>query len=175
MTLLRYLSTLLVTLTTVEASAAEPGDVVQTDNLGMSMVAWNLSKGTRKTVGDEQVLTEFVGAHAYAWRDVRLGMNLQFSEQLGPEPRTGGRLRTFALLPQVGWNVAGPVFLAAVFTVAPHTSGARDLVLGVQAVGGVAFEVARGVKLAVALEVPYNFYPDQTMGLTPLAGAAFRL
>jgi hypothetical protein len=157
------------------ASAAEPGDVVQVDNLGMNMVTWNLSKGTHKTVADEQVLSEFVGAHVYAWKDVRLGMNVQFSEQLAPEPETGGRFRTFALLPQIGWNIHAPFFVAAIFTYAPRTNGGAHTILGVQALGGVAFPIASRVKLSAALEVPYNFYPDQMLGLTPLVGVSFTL
>ncbi len=162
-------------LSAPSAAAAEAGDVVQTDNLGMNVVTWNLSKGTKKTVADEQVLSEFVGAHGYFAKDLRLGMNLQFSEQLAPAPAEGGRFRTFALLPQIGWNVHDPFFVAAIFTFAPRTSGGANLVLGVQALGGVAFEVAEGVKLSFALEVPYNFHPDHTIGLTPLAGLSFRL
>jgi hypothetical protein len=156
-------------------SAAEPGDLVQVDNLGMNVVTWNLSKDTHKTVADEQVLSEFVGLQYYPWKDVRLGLNLQFSEQLNPAPKTGSRFRTFALLPQVGWNVGGPFFVAGILTIAPWTAGGANLILGVQALGGVAFEIAPRVKLSVALEVPINFYPDWTVGLTPLAGVSFRL
>src|SRR5690242_1227160 len=94
------------------SGAAEPGDLLQTDNLGMNLVTWNLSKATHKTVADEQVLSEFVGAHVFPWKDVRLGLNLQFSEQLNPEPKSGSRFRTFALLPQVGWNIHPPFFVA---------------------------------------------------------------
>jgi hypothetical protein len=172
---LSSLLVLLIALDSGVAGAAEAGEVVQTDNLGMNVVTWNLSKGTRKTVTDEQVLSEFVGAHVFVWKNVRLGLNLQFSEQIAPQPKTGDRFRTFALLPQVGWNVWGPFFVAGIFTYAPWTSGGANLTLGVQALGGVAFDIARWVKLSTALEVPYNFHPDRTIGLTPLIGLAFRV
>ena len=157
------------------ASAAERGEVVQADNLGMNMITWNLSKGSHTTVGDAQVLSQFVGVHDYFRKDVRVGLMMQFSEQLNPEPKTGNRFRTFALLPQVGWNLSGPLFVAGIFTIAPRTAGGANLVLGVQGLVGVGFEVARRVKLTAALEVPYNFYRDQTIGLTPLLGASIRL
>lgn len=171
----RTLAAIALGLVATTASAAEPGDVIQPDNLGMNMISWNLSKGTHSTVADAQVLSEFVGAHVYAWKDVRLGMQLQFSEQLAPDPKTGDRFRTFALLPQIGWNIHEPFFVAAIFTYAPRSNGMASTILGVQALGGVAFPVAKGIKLTAALEVPYNFYPDQTIGLTPLVGATFTL
>lgn len=157
------------------AWAAEKGEVVQADNLGMNTITWNLSKGTHTTVTDAQVLSEFVGGHYYFAKDARVGLMMQFSEQLNPEPKTGNRFRTFAVLPQVGWNVHGPLFVAGIFTVAPRTAGGANLVLGVQGLVGVGFEVASRVKLTAALEVPYNFYRDQTIGLTPLLGASIRL
>jgi len=157
------------------AAAAEKGEVVQADNLGMNVVTWNLSKGTHTTVGDAQVLSEFAGAHYYFRKDVRVGLMMQFSEQLNPPPKVGSRFRTFALLPQVGWNVRGPLFVAGILTVAPRTAGGANLVLGVQGLVGVGVAVARRVKLTAALEVPYNFYRDQTIGLTPLLGASIRL
>jgi len=165
----------MIALLADSAVAAEAGEVVQTDNLGMNLVTWNLSKGTHKTVGDERVLSEFVGAHVYVAEDVRIGMNLQFSEQLSPEPASGGRFRTFAFLPQVGWNFHEPFFVAAIATIAPRTAGGANTLLGVQALGGAAFAIADGVKVGIALEVPYNFYPEHTIGLTPIAGLSFRL
>ena len=169
------------------AGASEPGEVtqsdttaglnkiVQTDTLGMNVVAWNLSKGTTTTVADAQVLSQFVGAHYYVWKDVRLGMNLQFGEQLAPQVSAGSPFRIFALLPQVGWNAWGPFFVAGTLTIMPFTNGAWSWTLGVQAVGGAAWEVAKGIKLSAAVEIPYNFYPAQTLGITPLLGASFRL
>ncbi len=149
--------------------------VVQTDTLGMNLATWNFTKGSATTIADAQVLSEFVGAHYYVGKDVRLGMNLQFSEQLAPQLQAGSPFRIFALLPQVGWNVGGPFFVAGTLTLAPFTGGGWSWVLGVQAVGGAAWEIAKRVKLTAAIEVPYNFYPAQTLGLTPLLGASFRL
>lgn len=161
-------------LSAAATAAAGEGDVVQSDNLGMNVVTWNLSQGTFDSVFDKPVLSEFVGLHRYFWQDVRLGMNIQVSEALYP-PKKGDPLRTFALLPQIGWNCGGPFFVAGVFTFAPITNGTERLVLGVQAVGGASFEIVPRVKLSAAIEVPYNFFPDQTIGLTPLAGVSFRL
>ncbi len=156
-------------------AAPGAGKVVQTDTFGMNVATWNFTKGSTATVADAQVLSEFVGVHYYEWKDVRLGMNLQFSEQLAPQLQAGNPFRIFAFLPQVGWNVGGPFFVAGTLTIAPFTNGAWSWVLGVQAVGGAAWEVAKGVKVTTAVEIPYNFYPAQTLGLTPLLGASFRL
>lgn len=162
-----------------QADVTKPGTIIQTDALGMNMVTWNLTKGTNTTVGNEQVLAEFVGAHYFVWPDVRLGLVLQFSEQLAPTVTSGSTFRTFALLPQVGWNVWGPFFVAGILTVAPFSSGEGSWTLGVQALGGAAWEISKVVKLTAALEIPYNFYnagkTTQTVGLTPILGASFRL
>ncbi len=162
-------------LTSAAVLAAEKGDFAQSDNLGMNMVTWNLSKGTNTTVGDAKVLSEFVGLHYYFAKDVRVGLNFQFSEQLAPDPATGGRFRTFALLPQIGWNVTGPLFVAAILTIAPRTAGGANLVLGVQALAGASFPVTERVRFSVALELPYNFFPDQTVGITAYAGISVSL
>lgn len=156
-------------------SSGGAGKVLQTDTLGMNVVTWNLAKGTATTVADAQVVSEFVGAHYQLWKDVRLGMNLQFSEQLAPQVQAGNPFRLFALLPQVGWNVWGPFFVAGTLTIAPFTNGGWNWVLGVQAVGGAGWKVSKRVTLSAAVEVPYNFYPAQTLGITPLLGASFRL
>ncbi len=153
---------------------ADKGDIVQSDNLGMSMVSWNLSKGKTTSVADQQALSEFVGAHYYVTDKVRVGMNLQFTEVLNPEP-TYSRFSKFALLPQVGWNFWGPMFVAGVFTFAPRTQGVSQVDLGLQAVVGAGFRLTDAVKLTVAVEVPWDFSPDEVVGITPLVGVSIKL
>ncbi|MGO9835727.1 MAG: hypothetical protein ACLP1X_16105 [Polyangiaceae bacterium] len=106
-------------------AAGNQGDFLQTDTLGMNILNHQFDTGKTSTLANEAVLSEFVGAHYYFVDRVRLGMNFQFSEQLEPAPATadGSRLRTFALLPQIGWDFWGPMFAALVVTVAPWTSG----------------------------------------------------
>src|SRR5438046_7431454 len=111
------------------AAAAEGDDVprdkgqrfVQSDNLGMNL--WSHDFTARKTtnVTDSAALSEFVGLHYFFVRDVRVGMNLQFTELLSDPPPGGSRFKTFALLPQVGWNFYEPFFAAFIFTFAPRT------------------------------------------------------
>ena len=168
---------LLATLVPFAAAAAgKRGDFVQTDTLGMNVVSHDFTAGATHTVSDATVLSEFVGLHWFVADGVRLGMNLQFSETLQPEPPAGrSRFATFALLPQIGWDFYGPLFTALVFTIAPRTGGASDLDLGLQGVLGAGFPIAQRVKLNLALEVPFNFYIHRTLGLTPLVGIGVRL
>ena len=102
-------------------------------------------------------------------------MNLQLSEQLRPDPAAGSRFRTFALLPQVGWDFWGPMYAALVVTIAPWTSGAKTFDFGLQGVLGAGLPITDRVKLTGAVEIPANFVVHRTLGLTPLLGASFRL
>ena len=157
-----------------QAFAAEKGEAVAATNVGMNAVSWNLSQGTTKTVADQQALSEFVGAHYFVTDTVRVGMMMQFTEVLAPEPKYS-RFSKFALLPQVGWHFWGPMYAAAIFTYAPRTQGGANTVLGVQALIGAGFKLTEGVRLNVALEVPYDFHPEHVVGLTPLVGLSFKL
>lgn len=167
------LAALALPLLVATPARADRGELLQTDNLGMNLWSHDFSTGKTATVADSQVLSEFVGLHYFVTQRVRVGMNFQLSERLDTPPPTGSRFATFALLPQVGVKLVGPLFAAGVFTIAPRFGGTNDLVLGVQLVVGASWKVANHVALGVAVEVPYNFYPKQTLGLTPLAGAAF--
>lgn len=157
-------------------SAGHQGDFVQTDTLGMNVISHDFTTGTTKYLTDATVLSEFIGLHYFIVDGVRLGMNLQFSETLQPEPAAGkSRFATFALLPQIGWDFYGPMFAALVFTIAPRTSAGDNLDLGLQGVIGAGFPIADRVKMNLALEVPYNFKIHTTLGLTPLVGIGIRL
>ncbi len=157
-------------------AAGNQGDFLQTDTLGMNILNHQFDTGKTSTLANEAVLSEFVGAHYYFVDRVRLGMNFQFSEQLEPAPATadGSRLRTFALLPQIGWDFWGPMFAALVVTVAPWTSGTGTFDFGLQAVLGAGIPIADCVKITGAVEVPFNFVVHRTIGLTPLLGLSFR-
>lgn len=156
-------------------AAGKKGDFLQTDTLGVSLVTRDMTTRTTRTVSDATNLSEFVGLHYYVAQRVRVGMNLQLTERLVPEPPTPqGRIQRFAFLPQVGWNFYDPFFAAMVFGIAPRSDGKAQLNLTVQAVFGVSVPVSRHVSLSAALEVPWGYYPHQTVGLTALAGVAFR-
>lgn len=161
--------------TSIALAVPERGTVVQTDTLGMNMVSYNFDTSKTTTVADSAGLSEFIGAHYFFADGWRIGMNLQFTELLSSPPPGGNRFATFALLPQVGWHFYGPLFAAAVFTFAPRTSGGANLDMGVQGVFGAAIPIVQRVNLTAAVEVPYNFYIHNTIGVTPLLGVSIRL
>lgn len=166
----------LVLLTASVARAATQGEWVQTDNLGMNLISHDYTTGKTKTVSDAQKLSVFTGLLYYVTDTLRLGMNLQFTEQLGPTPPSGqSRFQTFALLPQVGWNFLDPFFAALIFTCAPRNAGEDKLDLGFQLLVGAGVAVSQRVRANLALEIPWNFYIHETLGLTPLAGISVRL
>ena len=166
----------LVGLPSSAFAAGAAGDVVQSDTLGMNLVNYDGTAKSTKTVKDAAVLSEFIGLHYFVVDRVRLGMNFQFGEQLTPAPPPGNsRFAIFALLPQVGVDFYGPMFAALVYTFAPRTAGQGQLGMGFQGVLGAGVPVADGVKVTMAIEVPWNFLPHETIGLTPLLGVAIRL
>jgi hypothetical protein len=156
-------------------SGPRRGEIVQTDTLGMNMVSWNLDTQKTTTVANSAGLSEFVGAHYFFADRWRLGMNFQFTELLTTPSGTSDRFATFALLPQIGWHFYDPFFAAVVFTFAPRTHGTGDLDMGFQGVFGAGLRLAEGVKITAALEVPYNFYLQRTIGITPLLGLSIKL
>jgi len=128
-------------------AAGKKGAFLQTDTLGMNVVNYQFDTGKTTTVGDAAVLSEFVGLHYFVIDRLRVGLNFQFSEQLAPNPATGSTFRTFAILPQVGWDFWGPLFVALVITVAPWTSGTPTFDFGLQAVFGVGIPITEHFKL----------------------------
>ena len=156
------------------AAAPKAGEIVQSDNLGMNLYSYDYNAKTTKTVSDRAELSEFLGIHYFFADGWRIGANVQFTERLTPAPPAGqGYFRTFAVLPQIGWHFYDPFFAALVLTLAPFIDGQQTFVLGTQLVVGAGFTVASGVKISVALEVPWNFVGKTTIGLTPLAGVSF--
>lgn len=156
-------------------AAPKQGEFLQTDTLGVSLLTRDFTARTTKTVSDATNLSEYVGLHYYVVDSVRLGMNVQLTERLRPEPPAPqSRLQRFAFLPQVGWNFYDPFFAGLVLVFAPRTDGQAKLALGVNAIFGVSIPLSKVVSLSGAVEVPYTYYRHQTLGLTGLAGVAFK-
>ena len=141
----------------------------------MSLVTRDLDHHTTRTVKDVVNLSEFVGLHGYVIDRLRLGVNLQLTERLWPEPAPGARIQRFAVLPQIGWNFYDPFFTALVFGFAPRTEGKEHLNLSLQAVLGVSLPISKRVRVSVAGEVPWTFYDRHLIGFTALTGIAIRL
>jgi hypothetical protein len=157
------------------SAAPRQGEFLQTDTLGVSLVTRDLTAKTTKTVSDATNLSEYVGLHYYAIDRVRFGMNVQLTERLTPAPPyPQSRLQRFAFLPQVGWNFYDPFFAGLVLVFAPRTDGQAKLALGVNAIFGVSIPLSKVVSLSGAVEVPYTYYRHQSIGVTGLAGVAFK-
>ena len=156
-------------------AAGKQGEFLQTDNLGVSLITRDMTAHTTRTVSDVVNLSEYAGLHYYAVERVRFGMSLQLTERIWPDPpKSSMRIQRFAFLPQVGWNFYDPFFAGLIFVAAPRSDGKASWTLGVNAIGGLAIPLGRGVSVSAALEVPYAFYHHQTIGLTALTGVGFR-
>jgi hypothetical protein len=158
------------------ARAAETGEVIQVENIGVPLYSHNLDAGTTTSIADHLPISEFLGAHYFVTDTLRVGLNFQFTELFAGNPPAGGdRFTTFALLPQVGWNFYRRLFVAGVFSYAPRADGQTRLDLGVQAVFGGSIPLTPYASVGLAIEVPYNFHIAATIGITPLAGLTYRL
>jgi hypothetical protein len=164
-------------LTTNHAWAAgKQGEFLQTNSVGTSVVTRDFTTHHTTTIADYKNLSEFVGLHLYVLDRWRMGMNLQFTEQLAPAPPAGSsRFRTFAVLPQLGCNFYDPFYASLIYKIAPRTNGRSELDMAVQALLGVGVPVSSRVRATFALEAPFAFYIHRTLGLVVLAGMSIRL
>ena len=174
--LLRAALVLALSSAAVDANAApKRGDVLQTDSLSMLLAGHDYTTGTNTTLRNALNLSGNVGLHYYFVDRVRIGMNLQLTERLWPEPPAGSsRFQRFALMPQLGWSFCDPFYAALIFSYAPRTLGRATPDLAVLAALGAAFPISHRVKLSVALEVPFAFLHHRTLGLVAVTGISIR-
>lgn len=159
----------------VAHAAPKKGDFLQTDSLSMLLVTRDFTTNKTSTLRKATNLSLVVGLHYYFVDRVRVGLGLQFTERLRPEPPDGvSRFQRFALMPQIGWNFCDPFYTALIFSYAPRTQGRAVTDMAVLGVLGAAFPLTKRMKFSVALEVPYAFYDHQTVGLIALTGVSFR-
>jgi hypothetical protein len=166
----------LLSTTVVAQAGPKRGDGLQTDSLSMLLASRDYTTRTTTTVREVVNLSANVGLHYYFVDDVRLGMSLQFTGRLWPEPAAGSsRFQRFALMPQLGWNFYDPLYTALIFSYAPRTLGRNVPDLAVLAVLGVSLPVSERMKFTVALDVPFAFLHHRTLGLVALMGVSFRI
>jgi hypothetical protein len=152
------------------------GDGLQTDSLSMLLASHDYTTHTNTTLRNAINLSGNVGLHYYFVDRVRIGMNLQFTERLWPEPTAGAsRFQRFALMPQLGWSFYDPFYTALIYSYAPRTMGGATPDMAVLLALGAAFPVTKRVKLSLALEVPFAFLHHRTVGLVAVTGISIRL
>ncbi len=158
------------------AAAREAGDVIVVDNIGVPLYTHNFDTGKDVGIGDKLYISEFIGAHYFVTKTIRVGMMFQWTEQYTGALATGAdHFTTFALLPQIGWNFYDHFSAAAIFTYAARASGMATYDLGVQALLGYCLPVTKNASFNMLLEVPYNFRLARTIGITPLLGLTLDL
>lgn len=158
------------------AAAPQQGDAIQTDSLSMLLVNRDYTAERTTSVRDAVNLSGNVGLHYYFVDRVRLGMNLQYTRRLWPDPPPGaGRFQRLALMPQIGWSFYDPFYAALIFSYAPRTLGRYLPDLAVLGAVGAAFPISRRMKVSVAAEVPFAFHYHRTLGLVAVTGVSFRL
>jgi hypothetical protein len=174
--LLRAVVGLVASCITVSAHAGpKRGDVLQTDGLSMLLVSHDYTTNTNSSIRNIINLSGNVGLHYYFVDRVRLGMSLQFTERIWPEPPAGSsRFQRFALMPQLGWSFYDPFFTALLFSYAPRTQGRALPDMAVLAALGAALPISDRVKFSVALEGSYAFLHHRTLGLVAITGISFR-
>jgi hypothetical protein len=176
---LRSLSSLgvacaLVSMPLAVSAAPKQGDVLQTDSLSMLLVNRDLTTRTTSSIKNTINLSANVGLHYYFVDRVRIGMSLQATTRLWPEPIDGSsRLQRFAFMPQLGWSFHDPFFVALLFSYAPRTLGRANPDLAVLGAIGAALTITRSTKISLALQVPYSFLHHRAVGLVAVTGVSF--
>jgi hypothetical protein len=156
--------------------APRRGEGLQTDGLSTTVVNRDFSDQTTASLATVFNLSEVVGLHYYVADRVRMGMGLQFTERVAPEPERGSsRLQRIAFMPQLGYNFSESLYTAVMASYAPRTRGRAIPDLSLTGVLGVGFPLADGVRFSVALEAPWAFRYHQTFGLVVYSGLGFRL
>jgi hypothetical protein len=158
------------------SAAPKQGDVLQTDTLSMLLVNRDYTTRTTSSLKDNINLSATIGLHYYFVDRVRIGLGLQFTERLWPEPPPPvSRFQRFALMPQLSWNFHDPFYTALSFSYAPRTLGGDNLELAVLAALGAALPITRKVKITFAVQAPFVFRPRHSLGLVALMGVSFSL
>jgi hypothetical protein len=159
-----------------QAAAREAGDVILVNNVGVPLYTHNFDTGKDVGVGEKLYVAEFIGAHYFVTRTVRVGMTFLWAEQYTGVLAPGAdRFTMFALLPQVGWSFYDHFSAAAVFCWAPRAAGKDQYDLGVQAAVAYGLALAKNATLNLLLNVSYNFHVARTLGITPLTGLTLDL
>jgi hypothetical protein len=156
-------------------AAPKRGEFLETNTLSMTLLSRDFTADTSTSVAEVVNLSGLVGIHYYFVDSVRLGVSMQGTARLWPEPEPGSsRAQRFAFLPQIGWNFYDPLFAAVLFAYAPRTRGRAIPDMSVAALLGVGVPLSDSVRFSVALEVPWAFYYHQTLSLAALTGLGVR-
>ena len=156
-------------------AAPRRGDGLQTDGVSVSLINRDFDDQKTTTIRKVVNLSEIVGFHYYIANRVRLGVSLQMTERLTPEPEPGSsRLQRVAFLPQVGWNFWDPLYAGLALSYAPRTRGRPIPDVALMPILGASLPLSESVRFSLALEAPWAFHYHQTIGLVAYAGLAFR-
>jgi hypothetical protein len=168
--------TLTLLASSVALGAPKKGQWLETNVLSSTLVSRDFTARTTTSVADAVNLAAAVGLHYYFADALRLGMSIQYTERLWPEPPSdSSRFQRFAFMPQLGWNFLDPFFVSTLFTYAPRTRGKAIPDMAISAVLGAALPVTRRVHFSVSAEVPYAFYYHDVVSLVVLTGLSVRL
>jgi hypothetical protein len=152
------------------------GDGLQTDSLSMLLASHDYTTHTSTSLRNAVNLSFNAGLHYYFVDRVRIGVSLQLTERLEPQPPAGtSRFQRLALMPQLGWTFYDPFFTAVIFSYAPRTQGRAMTDLAVLAAFGAAVPITKRVKLSAAVETPFAFLHHHTLGLVAVTGISIRL
>jgi hypothetical protein len=157
------------------SAAPRRGEGLQTDGISVSLVNRDFDEQKTTTIRRVFNLSEIVGFHYYVADRVRLGVSLQMTERVAPEPEPGSsRLQRVAFMPQVGWNFRDPFYAGLAVSYAPRTRGRPIPDVSVMPILGASLPLSESVRFSVALEAPWAFRYHQTFGLVAYTGLAFR-
>jgi hypothetical protein len=173
------------TLCPVSAKADE-GDVTIPLSVGTNVYTYHVATGENQNIAinpgqtssdNSFKISEFPGIGYFVTNQIRLGLNLQFTELVTPEP--GDNLDIFGFLPQVNYKFWGPLTVSVVPSFYPVYDGISQYHFAVQGVLAAGVPIGDGFTATAALEVPVflkiSAATSETVGITPIIGVTYKV
>ena len=140
--------------------------------LGTNLYQHRFRSGGRpamnQTVADEFQLVEQLAAAGW-WSDtVELGLQLQFSEEIGH-----GTLSEVQFQPFVGWQPTEILNLTLALVLAPQTGGHREFGFGVQPSIGTNVKLGEHLQGVLTVQLPIILEPRPIFQIAPLIGISY--
>ena len=121
-----------------------------------------------QTIADKFELIEQVSG-AWWWSEkTQLGLQLQFSEDVGKSTLVDVQFQPF-----VGWQPIKALDLAFALVLAPRAGGRNEFGFGVQPSIGTNVKLAEHLHLVFTVQLPIIIEPEPTLQLAPLFGLSY--
>ena len=158
--------------------AAQAGDITAPFSIGTNVYTHRYAsegKPAKDTTSkDSFQISEFPGIGYFVTDQLRLGVNLQFTEVVRqPAKPLPSRFSSFAILPQINYNFWGPLTASLVPSFATRLGGESQYAFYVQGVLTAAMPLTDRLAATGGFEIPVFLDPYRSIGFTPIVGVSY--